>query len=44
MRQQGLKTLLLDKDLLPRSKPCGGAVSGYALSLLDFPSRRILSK
>ena len=35
--QQGLKTLLLDKDLLPRSKPCGGAVSGYALSLLDFP-------
>jgi len=35
--QQGLKTLLLDKDIFPRSKPCGGAVSGHALSLLDFP-------
>ena len=35
--QQGLKTLLLDKDVFPRSKPCGGAVSGQSLSLLDFP-------
>jgi geranylgeranyl reductase family protein len=35
--QQGLKTLLLDKDTFPRTKPCGGAVSGHALSLLDFP-------
>lgn len=35
--RQGLKTLLLDKDIFPRSKPCGGAVSGHALSLLDFP-------
>ncbi len=34
--RQGLKTLLLDKDLFPRSKPCGGAVSRRALSLLDF--------
>jgi geranylgeranyl reductase family protein len=35
--RQGLKTLLMDKDVFPRSKPCGGAVSGLALSLLDFP-------
>jgi geranylgeranyl reductase family protein len=35
--QQGLKTLLLDKVTFPRTKPCGGAVSGHALSLLDFP-------
>ena len=35
--RQGLKTLLMDKDIFPRSKPCGGAVSGHALSLLDFP-------
>lgn len=35
--RQGLKTLLLDKELFPRSKPCGGAVSGRALSFLDFP-------
>jgi geranylgeranyl reductase family protein len=34
--RHGLKTLLLDKDLFPRSKPCGGAVSRRALSLLDF--------
>ncbi len=34
--REGLKTLLLDKDPFPRSKPCGGAVSQHALSLLDF--------
>ncbi|HTF99423.1 MAG TPA: geranylgeranyl reductase family protein [Nitrospirota bacterium] len=32
----GLKTLLLDKDTFPRSKPCAGAISEHALSLLDF--------
>lgn len=35
--QKGLQTLLLDKDLFPRVKPCGGAVSEQALSYLDFP-------
>ncbi len=35
--RRGIKTLLLDKDFFPRSKPCGGAVSEHALSLLDFP-------
>ncbi|HEX9021989.1 MAG TPA: geranylgeranyl reductase family protein [Nitrospirota bacterium] len=35
--QQGLKTLLLDQDAFPRSKPCAGAVSVRALSHLDFP-------
>ena len=34
--REGLTTLLLDKDPFPRSKPCGGAVSQHALSLLDF--------
>jgi geranylgeranyl reductase family protein len=34
--REGLKTLLLDKDSFPRSKPCGGAVSQRALSPLDF--------
>jgi geranylgeranyl reductase family protein len=34
--QQGLSTLLLDRDRFPRSKPCGGAVSSRALSYLDF--------
>ncbi|HYA85999.1 MAG TPA: geranylgeranyl reductase family protein [Nitrospirota bacterium] len=34
--QQGLKTLLLDRDTFPRSKPCAGAVSLQALSYLDF--------
>ncbi len=34
--QQGLKTLLLDKDPFPRPKPCAGAVSEQTLSYLDF--------
>ncbi len=34
--RQGMKTLLLDKDSFPRAKPCGGAVSAHALTLLDF--------
>ena len=33
---KGLKTLILEKEKLPRYKPCGGAVSDKALSLLDF--------
>ncbi len=35
--QAGLSTLLLDKSAFPRSKPCGGALSGRALACLDFP-------
>lgn len=35
--REGLKTLLLDKEAFPRQKPCAGAVSLKALSLLDFP-------
>jgi geranylgeranyl reductase family protein len=34
--QRGLKTLLLDRDVFPRSKPCAGAVSEQALKYLDF--------
>ncbi len=33
----GLSVLLLDKDVFPRHKPCGGALSGRALEALDFP-------
>jgi len=33
----GLDTLILEKDAFPRYKPCGGALSDRALSLLDFP-------
>jgi geranylgeranyl reductase family protein len=33
----GLKTVLIDKSRFPRQKTCGGAVSGRALSYLDFP-------
>ncbi len=35
--KKGLKTVLLDKDTFPRSKPCAGAVSMQALSWLDVP-------
>jgi len=33
----GLDTLVLEKDDFPRYKPCGGALSDRARSLLDFP-------
>lgn len=32
----GISTLLLEKEHFPRYKPCGGALSTYALSCLDF--------
>jgi geranylgeranyl reductase family protein len=32
----GLDTLILEKDAFPRYKPCGGALSCRAASLLDF--------
>ncbi len=34
--KSGLRTLVLERDILPRDKPCGGAVSERALSFLDF--------
>lgn len=34
--KKGLSTLLLEKDNFPRYKPCGGALSSYGLSCLDF--------
>jgi geranylgeranyl reductase family protein len=34
--QRGLSTLLIDKAVFPRDKLCGGAVSNYASSQLDF--------
>jgi len=33
----GLDTLILEKETFPRYKPCGGALSRKAASLLDFP-------
>ncbi len=35
--RQGLRTLLLDKERFPRSKPCSGAVSEQGLMYLDVP-------
>ena len=32
----GLRTLLLEKEIFPRYKPCGGAFSEQAMSYLDF--------
>lgn len=34
--KKGLLTLLLEKENFPRYKPCGGALSSYGLSCLDF--------
>jgi geranylgeranyl reductase family protein len=33
---RGFKTLLIEKELFPRYKPCGGALSEQAISYLDF--------
>src|ERR1700745_419449 len=32
----GLRTLLVDKTVFPRDKPCGGGVTGRAARLLPF--------
>lgn len=34
--KEGISTLLLEKESFPRYKPCGGALSTYALACLDF--------
>jgi geranylgeranyl reductase family protein len=34
--KKGLKTLLIEKEIFPRYKPCGGALSEHAMSYLDF--------
>ncbi|AKB14006.1 geranylgeranyl reductase family [Methanosarcina thermophila] len=34
--KRGLLTLLIEKEHFPRYKPCGGALSSYGLSCLDF--------
>lgn len=34
--QRGLKTLLVEKDKIPRNKLCGGGVTPKVLTLLDF--------
>jgi geranylgeranyl reductase family protein len=34
--QQGLTTLLIEKEHLPRNKPCGGGVTESTLALFDF--------
>ncbi len=34
--KKGLKTLLIEKEIFPRYKPCGGCLSEHAISYLDF--------
>lgn len=34
--KNGLKTLLIEKEMFPRYKPCGGGLSEHAMSYLDF--------
>ncbi len=34
--QHNLKTLLIDKEKIPRDKPCGGCVASAAANVLDF--------
>ncbi len=39
---KGLKTLMLEKEKLPRYKPCGGGITPKAASLLDFKIKKEL--
>ncbi|MFH1135712.1 MAG: NAD(P)/FAD-dependent oxidoreductase [Pseudomonadota bacterium] len=39
---KGLMVMLLEKKSLPRSKPCGGGLTGRALDLLPFPRHEFL--
>jgi len=32
----GLKTLIIEKEIFPREKPCGGAISEHGTKYLDF--------
>jgi geranylgeranyl reductase family protein len=34
--KKGIKTLIIEKKMFPRYKPCGGALSEHAMSYLDF--------
>jgi flavin-dependent dehydrogenase len=34
--KKGLRTLLIEKEIFPRYKPCGGGLSEHAMSYLDF--------
>ena len=34
---KGLKTLIIEKEKLPRYKPCGGGITTNTQSMLDFP-------
>ncbi|RZB31116.1 MAG: hypothetical protein SRB1_01822 [Desulfobacteraceae bacterium Eth-SRB1] len=36
LQERGLKTLLIEKEMFPRYKPCGGGLSEQAMSYLDF--------
>ncbi len=40
--QAGLKTLLIEKERLPRYKPCGGCLSPKTVNLLDFDLSPVL--
>jgi geranylgeranyl reductase family protein len=41
----GLKTLLLEKESIPREKRCGGGISNATLNALDFPlSRKVIER
>lgn len=37
LARAGLEVLVLEKEMMPRTKPCGGAVSVKTARLLDFP-------
>ncbi|OPX86503.1 MAG: putative oxidoreductase [Pelotomaculum sp. PtaB.Bin104] len=42
LARSGLAVLVLEKELMPREKPCGGGVASKVASLLNFPWQEVV--
>jgi flavin-dependent dehydrogenase len=42
LARAGLEVLILEKELLPRDKPCGGDLTHKATNLLSFPWEQVV--
>lgn len=42
LARAGLEVLVLEKEFMPRDKPCGGGVTYKAARLLDFPWQKVI--
>ena len=42
--RQGVRTLLIDRERFPRSKPCGGGISARALARFPYLAAEVMAK